>query len=27
MGVSSTDIPLILPNIVNFPLSDLGFMA
>jgi uncharacterized protein (DUF1501 family) len=27
MGVSATDIPLILPNIVNFPLSDLGFMA
>ena len=27
MGVSTTDIPLILPNIVNFPTRDLGFMS
>jgi uncharacterized protein (DUF1501 family) len=27
MGVSSADLPLILPNIVNFPTSDLGFMT
>jgi len=27
MGVSAADIPLILPNVVNFPSADLGFMA
>ena len=27
MGVSVSDIPLILPNVVNFPTSDLGFIA
>ncbi len=26
MGVSATDIPLILPNVVNFATADLGFM-
>ncbi len=27
MGVSATDIPLILPNVVNFATADLGFMT
>ena len=27
MGVSATDIPLILPNVVNFATRDLGFMS
>ncbi|HQR57689.1 MAG TPA: DUF1501 domain-containing protein, partial [Burkholderiaceae bacterium] len=27
MGVTATDIPLILPNVVNFPSPDLGFMT
>ena len=27
MGVSATDVPLILPNVVNFPVADLGFMT
>jgi uncharacterized protein (DUF1501 family) len=26
MGVSATNLPLILPNLVNFPTSNLGFM-
>jgi uncharacterized protein (DUF1501 family) len=27
MGVSATDLPLILPNVGNFATSDLGFMT
>jgi uncharacterized protein (DUF1501 family) len=27
MGVSASDIPMILPNVGNFPTSDLGFMT